>query len=132
MQCVAHTSLPDNHEGDRSDNCYSNRVLQSDQPKFLTSPHEPWTLDTLTQINSSVESLISQVEDKLARPHERVNSLLPGYPQWCSPLDTENPYGSDVVVPHHYFYNVTNWQKKCMASYATYQLRVNIHPHWDP
>ncbi|KAK0236483.1 hypothetical protein EDD85DRAFT_954348 [Armillaria nabsnona] len=84
---------------------------------------------TLSLVNSSVDSLISQVKEEILRPHGCFNRIIPGYPHCVSPPDSSNTYGGGVAVPHSFYYDVTNWQKECTPSEATYQLCT--HTDWS-
>ncbi|PBK98138.1 hypothetical protein ARMGADRAFT_1075011 [Armillaria gallica] len=107
-------------------------LLRRVSPYSETTSPFSWSSEISTQIDASVESLISQVKDELSRPHDRINGITLGYPRQSSPPDSEYPYGGDVVVPRNYFHDVTNWQMECMTLGATYPLQINIHPHWNP
>ncbi len=65
MQRISHPDGPDNEELTRSIDNSSNVPCITNQQTFLTSPLS-WLLELLTQINASVESLISQIEDELS------------------------------------------------------------------
>lgn len=121
MQQISHPDGPDNEELTRSIDNSLNVPCITNQRTFLTSPLS-WSLELSTQINTSVESLILQIEDELSRPHERVNGIIPGYPQCSSPPNSDYPYGGNVVIPCHYFYDMTNWQTECTTLGRTYPL----------
>ncbi len=87
---VSHVSSINDQAAERSENIGSPLPYSADGLPFLTSPQ--WSSETLSVINASVNSFISQIEEEMVRSHERLNRIIPGYPHHHSPPDTSNPY----------------------------------------
>ncbi|PBK98137.1 hypothetical protein ARMGADRAFT_1075010 [Armillaria gallica] len=113
----------------RLDQSTARSTPSTNEVHFLTSPH--LSPGALSLIDSSVESLILQVEEEMARPHEQVNRILPGYPCCPSQPDSFKAYRGNVIIPRTFYFNVTNWQKECLSMEATYQLLAASDSHWS-